>query len=526
MRKLLLASAAMLGATSGIASAQTPSMAFQPSQGMMVGPSAANSVDNTSNNVNGQPNTFQGYSNTFFGAIPAPQPGTVVIRLNGKVEVDMNAIYSNASNSVTAGGGFSGFKLNPVSFGAYVRLYPAVDGMATNGLRYGAAVELRENFANANAQASAGATTAGGVQPIGIGGAQPAAGTAVAAAVSPSGNSSAQTIYVRRAFTYIAADNVGVIRFGQTDGVIGLFDPCIFSAACWDAGIGNFNGGGMQASGPQNAVAIPFAWLAQAGAEYSNVKIVYLSPQFFGIDVGVQYAPSMGNGFANGTSANAQSLGLCPQAGPNCISTTTGADGTRWFNQVAVGARWQGTFGPVQTGLMAVYETAGKESVFGAPIKSGGPGKVLGNTYDNLSFLEAAGYATLDTGVGKVTASVDWIGGALNGQLAMRPSGGAPESAIVSGLLYKNGPLTLGAEAAFVWSQGAQQLTGITQRREFEVAFGGNYNLAPGLFLVAEYMYEYRHQGGFDFVAGAVSPNGSTHDSKAQGVLFSTVVNW
>ena len=79
MRKLLLASAAMLGATSGIASAQTPSMAFQPSQGMMVGPSAANSVDNTSNNANGQPNTFQGYSNTFFGAIPAPSPGTVVI---------------------------------------------------------------------------------------------------------------------------------------------------------------------------------------------------------------------------------------------------------------------------------------------------------------------------------------------------------------------------------------------------------------------------------------------------------------
>src|ERR1700694_3485599 len=56
MRKLLLASAAMLGATAGIASAQTPSMAFQPSQGMMVGPSAANSVDNTSNHANGQPN--------------------------------------------------------------------------------------------------------------------------------------------------------------------------------------------------------------------------------------------------------------------------------------------------------------------------------------------------------------------------------------------------------------------------------------------------------------------------------------
>jgi hypothetical protein len=526
MRKLLLASAAMLGATSGIASAQTPSMAFQPSQGMMVGPSSPKAIDNSGNNTVAQPRTFQGYTHDFFGAVPAPEPGTVVIRLDGRVEVDMDAFSTTSNNSVAAGGGYNGFKINPVSFAAYMRLYPAIDGMATNGLRYGAAVELRENFNNPNAQASAGATTAGGVQPIGIGGAQPAAGTAVAAAVSPSGNSSAQTVFVRRAFTYIAADNVGIVRFGQTDGVIGLFDPCIFSAACWGAGISPFNGDMIQAQGPQNAVGIPFPWLAQAGAEYGNVKIVYLSPQFFGLEVGVQYAPSMGNGFANGTSANAQSLSLCAQAGPNCISTTTGADGTRWFNQVAVGGRWQGTFGPVQTGLMAVYETAGKESVFGAPIKSGGPGRVLGNTYDNLSFVEAAGYATLDTSIGKVTASVDWIGGALNGQLQMRPSGGVPESAIVTGLLYTNGAITMGAEAAWVWSQGAQQLTGISQRGEFEVAFGGNYNLAPGLFLVAEYMYQQRHQGGFDFGAGAVSPNGLTRDARAQGVLFATVVNW
>jgi hypothetical protein len=324
----------------------------------------------------------------------------------------------------------------------------------------------------------------------------------------------------------MAADNVGIVRFGQTDGVIGVFDPCIFSAACWDAGIGNFNGGGFQAVAPTNAGGIPFAWLAQAGAEYGNTKIVYLSPQFFGFDVGLQYAPSMGNGYANSTGSTAQGLGLCAQAGPNCIGATTGNDGTRWYNQVAVGARWQGTFGPVQTGLMAVYETAGKESVYGPAIKSGGAGKVLGNMYDNLSFAEVAGYGTLDTGVGKVTYSIDYITGALNGQLAMRPSGGAPENAVVTGLLYKQGPITLGAEAGWVFSQGAQQLTGISQRREFEVAFGGNYNIAPGMYLVGEYMYEFRHQGGYDFVAGAVGPGGFTRDVHGQGILFSTVVNW
>ena len=529
MRKLLLASAAMLGATSGIASAQTPSMPFQPSQGMMVGPSAANSIAQTSNNSNGQPSTFQGYSNTFFGAIPAPQPGTVVIRLNGKVEVDMTANWTQANTSVAstaAGGGYSGYKLNPIMFGAFMRLYPAVDGMATNGLRYGASVELREDFNNPNGYGTVAGTpaNAGGsvaVGPNGQGTALPTAG--FAAASSASGYSTSETVFVRRAFTYMAADNIGIVRFGQTDGVIGLFDPCIFSAACWDAGIGNFNGGGYQAQAPTNAAGIPFAWLAQAGAEYGNTKVVYLSPQIFGFDVGVQYAPGMANGYSNSTGGTAQGIALCAQAGPNCASTTTGQDGTRWYNQVAVGARWQGTFGPVQTGLMAVYETAGKESVYGAALHSGGAAKTLGNVYDNLSFVEAAGYATLDTGVGKITYAIDWIGGALNGQLAMRPSGGAPESAVVTGLLYKQGPITLGAEAALVNSQGAAQLTGISQRREVEVAFGGNYNIAPGMYLVGEYMYEYRHQGGFDFIAGAVAP---TRDIHGQGVLFSTVVNW
>jgi hypothetical protein len=112
----------------------------------------------------------------------------------------------------------------------------------------------------------------------------------------------------------------------------------------------------------------------------------------------------------------------------------------------------------------------------------------------------------------------------------MRPTGGAPESAVVTGLLYKQGPITLGAEAAIVDSQGAQQLTGISQRREFEVAFGGNYNIAPGMYLVGEYMYEYRHQGGFDFVAGAATTSTggavATRDVHGQGIMFSTVVNW
>jgi len=68
----------------------------------------------------------------------------------------------------------------------------------------------------------------------------------------------------------MAADNVGLVRLGLTDGVIGLFDPCIFSRAAGTRAIGNFNGGMIQSQGPGNAVGIPWAWLSQAGAEYEQ----------------------------------------------------------------------------------------------------------------------------------------------------------------------------------------------------------------------------------------------------------------
>jgi hypothetical protein len=549
MRNLLLASAAMLGAASGIASAQAPqpagaTMMMAPSQGMTPLPWAQGPTADNNNNSYGQPSTYSG--GAAFGKNAVPTPGTVVIRLNGKVEVDMVADWNTGNTVQTSDGKV--YKANPVSFGSFMRLYPGVDGMATNGLRYGASIELRQNFESGNTYAFTGnavATPAAGATLT------PGGNTIGTAAASPSGNSSAQTVFVRRAFTYLAADNFGIVRFGTGDGVIGLFDPGIYSSATWDAGSGSFNGGSIQSLNPGSAIGIPFAWLAQAGAEYGNVKVVYISPQFFGLDVGVQYAPSMGNGYQNGVTGSPVQATTCNAAGTiqsatqsnsGCVGTTSGNDPTRWYNQVAVGARWQGSLGPVDLGVYAVYETAGKEQLSGpatGTLAAPGSAARIGGAngafrYDNLSFVSAATFATLNTGVGSFTWAFDYIGGALNGQLAMRPTGGVPENAFLSGLVYKNGPVTLGLEAGLVQSQGAAQLVGISQRREFEVAFGGNYNIAPGMYLVGEYMYTYRHQGGYDFTGACVSGSsnclsthaGSTRDGRGQGIMFSTVVNW
>src|SRR6195952_4957780 len=244
MRKLLLASAAILGATGGLASARAPA---NQNQGQYAGPYGAGPAANNNNNAWGIANTPTGSAaagplSTIYApnvnAVPAP--GTIVIRLNGRVEVDVTALYSGVNTGVNANGTPNGFKVNPVGITSYMRLYPGFDGVAANGLRYGAAVELRENFGAGNA------TTFGN--------------NTGATATSPSANTSLETVFVRRAFTYLASDRVGIVRLGQTDGVIGLFDNCVFTSQCWDAGVGNFNGGGAQVNGPQGAQGVPFVW--------------------------------------------------------------------------------------------------------------------------------------------------------------------------------------------------------------------------------------------------------------------------
>jgi predicted porin len=106
----------------------------------------------------------------------------------------------------------------------------------------------------------------------------------------------------------------------------------------------------------------------------------------------------------------------------------------------------------------------------------------------------------------------------------MRPTGGVNLNAVVTGLTYANGPIVVGAEIGLINGQGDARLVGISQRRETEVAFGGSYRFAPGVQAIAEYMYEYRHQGDYNFASGAVGAG--TGDARANSFLVGTVLTW
>src|SRR5690349_9605740 len=146
MRKLLMASTAILAATSGLALAEKAPA--NPSQGQLAAPFGAGPAANNNNNAWGIANTPSGsaaagpLSTVYAPNVDAvPAPGTIVIRLNGRVEVDVSAVFSTLNNGVNANGTPNGFKVNPIGIGSYVRLYPGFDGLAANGLRYGASVE-------------------------------------------------------------------------------------------------------------------------------------------------------------------------------------------------------------------------------------------------------------------------------------------------------------------------------------------------------------------------------------------------
>jgi hypothetical protein len=508
MRKILLASVALLGGTVTFARAQAP-MQANPSQGQLVAPYGAGPAANNNNNAWGIANTPSGSTaagplSTVYppNVTAVPAPDSIVIRLNGRVETDVTANYSNLSTGLNPNGTPNGFKLNQIGVSSYLRLYPGFDGLAANGLRYGASAELRENFFAGTTGTTNGGSTGGDT--------------------SPSSNTSSQTIFIRRAFAYLASDHAGLLRLGQSDGVLGLFDNCIFTSQCWDAGEGVLNGGGSQQNAPSGAVP-PFVWLALAGAEYGNSKIVYLTPQIYGFDFGAQYAPNQGNTFSDSATGSPIQSTACNQAGPNCITVSAGNDPTRWLNQVAVGLRYQKNLGAVDFKGYGFYETAGKEDLTTTPFVKPSPSASLTSLrYDNLNFYKAGIAVTAFN----LTAAVDYIGGAVNGALTERPTGGAPENAVTAGLTYANGPFVAGVTFGVINSQGDARLTGISQRYEYEVAFGGTYKVAPGLQLVGEYQYAHRHQGGFDFYQGAPGLNGATRDAQYQGLTFGTVLSW
>jgi hypothetical protein len=349
-------------------------------------------------------------------------------------------------------------------------------------------------------------------------------------------------MYVRRAFTYVAGDNWGIVRAGQADGVIGIFDNGVTTFQFLPTG--NFNGGDSQSFMP-GAVPPTFIWLSQAGGEYDTSKIVYLSPQIAGFDFGFMYAPSTSNQYgtdnaalgALGQSITGAGIGTgltCGTATSGCPNLSSGPgslDGDRLINVYAAGVRYQGAFGALGVLAYGAYMGSGTVDYTGA-----GPGTAAGRTILGISALPASKYNGKYTGwsLGSGGVAVTYagftvggnvIGGAKNSYASPMPQGAVHQFGYIVGAKYVYGPWTVGIAAMEYWDQGNVQMTGLTQHRARGINPGFSYTVAPGYTVYAEYMWNDQTQNGVNQITGATN-SGANNNIRGQGFVIGNVVNF
>jgi hypothetical protein len=415
-----------------------------------------------------------------------PTPGSVVVHINGRVLFGAASEFSSL-DVFRATPTVAPQKVANVGTVGFMRLYTGVDAMATNGLRYGGSIELRQDFGP-----TAGSTANSG----------------------GSANSFNSTVFVRRAFIYLANDSFGILRVGQGDGIIGLFDLGVttfqnFDTGGWDSDLTGTIPGNAQ-------LAFPFSSLQ--GAEYIPSKFVYLSPKIAGFDFGFAYAPNNGalnqGPNINSLTSSATTLTTCPVAASGCptLSTSNVAlDGSRFTNFTETGLRYQGSIGPVGLYGFGIYVNSGHVNV-NPP--------VAGSQFNGLNYGDfglAATYSGWTIG-GHGTI------GQYNGVNGLQPKGGAPGNAWLGGVQYATGPWVAGASYYVFQSQGSPLTVGIAQRVERGLAVGTTYTIAPGLDLIASYLYGSRHQGDFNFGSGTVGA--ANNDVKVQLISLAALVKW
>jgi predicted porin len=475
MRKLLLASVATLGfAGSAYAAALVEiNQATSP-------PSVGNAGGVAT----------PGFLSAFGAPKTNPDPGNVIVRFDGLIAWDtgFTSANGNKGNVYTAGAVTGTGKLDAFQNNGYFRLYGGVDGKLMNGVIWGGNFEMRTNF-------SGGAP--GGYS----------LGTGSAVTVNGSADSTASLWYTRRAFGYVGAPAVGLFRYGQTDGPLSLFTGAgittgeAFSTGAWDGDVPDLLPGNSYSGWTFNDI----------GNEYTDNKVVYISPSFAGVNVAVSFAPNSSDlQPTNGGSASGGS-------NTNQASSVLGSDLGRPRNIIEAAVRWQGAFGPVSIDSMI-----------------GGQHSATPNNGNSLSpGVKFKGLDTVDGGASVTIfgASIfgHVFGGTMNGTgtpVAVLPTRGAPKAwSYVEGAQYTIGPWTVGASYWTYINEGSGSGLGMQSFRG--TALGGYYAATPSWNIALEYLHGQRHQAGVNFIdSGSGVPTNAGNNVTTNGIALTSTVLW
>ena len=519
MRKLLLASVAALGASMGMATYADAQMVADDTDGQSFPTPGTVTV-----RLNGRFRFYAGVLNqgnarsTNFGVSPAAGgTGTGTTAVTTSTATAATAVNGVTSTVAPIAGTTSNQGINRLSnygFVSYARLYPGFDGVAANGLKYGASLEIRQDNNFGSGGGVYGSTTGQ--------------------------DRTRNLLYFRREWGYIGTDRFGTLRVGASDQATSLYATGTFE---------NFDDGGLNGDLPGMLpgnlnIDYPFN---DVGNMYGTTKIVYLSPQFYGVDFGVSFEPST----AGGGGDNGAGCGPSPQFGnfnsagqslatPGCdfLASTSTADYQRRKNTYEGLVRYRGTFGPVGIAATAAYVGSTRVLDSGVAGSATNPKRLPLEDLSYGDFGLALTYAGATVGGHIETGRYTVLGGGGAGGLLNR---GQPNStAFVVGASYTIGPVIVGANYLSSFTEGDRQTatnrnqntganTGTTvaggRRHEQGIAAGGTYSIAPGVALYLSYIWEERKQRGFNFITGQ-SNNALFNKTDASVLAVGTSFAW
>lgn len=315
-------------------------------------------------------------------------------------------------------------KTGKSDFQQEAEVHARVDGRAANGMAYGAVIEIQFD------------------------------GT------RPAGNEpSVTTADLDEAYLFASTDALGRIELGNQDGMgnqMLVGNMILFGAGAFDGDYADFIIGSRPA----------FAQMDESG---DATKINYRTPQFFGFDFGA----SFGFNQAEGTLE-------CASLGPNCQRTSE-------FGTIGPGGPQGSDARRNAYELMARYSVAlfGIDWEYGAGVIGsdaiGGRGTAPGRD-GNLSYVVGAEAAFRGLTVG---ANYQWGRKNLGGGTLPKDADADDFDQIQAGAIYGVGPWKIGVQ--WFEAKGEGDTNNPADREDKGVAIGGNYALAPGLELVAEW---------------------------------------
>ena len=365
-----------------------------------------------------------------------PTTSGLIVRLGGFFDFSMGNVQDSYDSATASARGGSANKLGRQrnDFRTEAELNVYVDGIAANGMRYGAMMEFQmDNMGgrNDNSGANTGA------------------------------NGSGTGVDFDELYGFVKG-SWGELRFGQEDNVQGIMRVAP-PGTQW---LGTSSGWDEFVAQPQTGLGGSAPYLMtefQDGGDAT--KIIYLSPQFMGFDVGFSYAPNSSEGERPDTP------------GSNQIFQR---DRTGVMNAMAGILRYRGTFGDVGVASSFGALTADSAQVTGTSLTRTDPRTQSLTMYSAGLLVRAYGFA--------VGGEYAW--GNYRDQMTstINPKIDGSDQWIV-GATYTLGALQFGGQYGVAKQDNGTNAAGtpFKDREQTYWGVGVQYTLAPGMILFANY---------------------------------------